>query len=69
MPQLGNKEHTIIYFRSYKRFDCDLFLYELSQVDFNAVYSLSDPEAALNAWYEAFLAVVNRRAPIRKKKS
>jgi hypothetical protein len=68
MPQVRSGVHNVISFRSFKNFDINLFLFDLSQADFQSVYNFSDPEEALNSWYNVFLGVVNQHAPVRKKR-
>ena len=41
---------------------------DLNSAPFAAVFSISDPTKALSAWYEAFLPVVEKHAPLWKKR-
>ena len=67
---LKSKKHSHIYthVRSFKHFNQNMFLYDLSQVSFNPVYQCSDPDKALEIWYSIFLPVVDKHAPIRHKR-
>ena len=60
--------HSYVDIRSFKKFDKDAFLYDLSKVSFNPVYQYIDPEKALDIWYSLFLPVLDKHAPIRKKR-
>ena len=60
--------HTYVDIRSFKNFDKNAFLYDLSRVSFNPVYQCIDPENALDMWYSLFLPVLDEHAPIRKKR-
>ena len=67
---LKSKKHSHVYtnVRSFKHFDQNQFLYDLSQVSFNPVYQCSNPDEALETWYSLFLPVVDKHAPIRQKR-
>ena len=60
--------HKYIFYRSYKNFDPDLFLFDLSNTNFTDVYQHRDPDEALNSWYDAFLSVYNKHVPCNKKR-
>ena len=62
------KGHTTIQYRSFKHFNQGDFLQELNSAPFAAVFSVSDPTKALSAWYEAFLPVIEKHAPLRRKR-
>ena len=62
------KGHTTIQYRSFKHFNQDGFLQDLNSAPFAAVFSVSDPPKALSAWYEAFLPVIEKHAPLRRKR-
>ena len=68
--EIRNKKHvhTYIKVRSYKNFDKDLFLFDLSKVSFDQVFQIPDPEQAIEAWYSIFLPVLDRHAPLRTKR-
>ena len=55
------KGHRTIKYRSFKHFIQDDFLQDLS----SAVFGVSDPN---KAWYEAFLPVTEKHAPLRRKR-
>ena len=62
------KGHTTVQYRSFKHFNQDDFLRGLSSAPFAAVLEVSDPITALVAWYEAFLPVIEKHAPLRRKR-
>ena len=67
-PQNMTKGHTTVQYRCFKHFDQDAFLWDLSLAPFANVFSFSDPNQALTAWYEAFIPVVEKHAPIRRRR-
>ena len=67
IPQL-NKGHKEITFRSFKKFEPLAFLHDLSQLPFSEIYQLTDPDAAIQKWYDLFLSVLNRHAPLCRKR-
>ena len=44
------------------------FLRDLSSAPFAAVLEVSDPTTVLATWYEAFLRVIEKHAPLRRKR-
>ena len=60
--------HTTTTFRSFKNFNKDAFLYDLSLTRFDLIYSITDPEAALCLWYALFNAVLDKHAPVRTRR-
>ena len=67
-PQNMTKGHATVQYRCFKHFDQDAFLWDLSLALFANVFSFSDPNQALTAWYEAFIPVVEKHAPIRRRR-
>ena len=67
-PQKQPQNHTTIEYRCFKNFDQNRFLFDLSLCDFSTVYQYSDPNMALKSWYDIFLPLLNKHAPIRKKR-
>ena len=68
LPKQPNKGHTTIQYRSFKNFNKTLFLQDLSQSPFFEVFNFSDPAEALAFWYDTFLPIVNKHAPLRRKR-
>ena len=60
--------HTTIQYRCFKNFDRDMFRYDLSLANFSIVYNCTDPNDALNSWYNVFLPIADKHAPIRRKR-
>ena len=67
-PKNMTKGHTTVQYRCLKHFEQDAFLWDLSLAPFVNVFSFSGPNQALTAWYEAFLPVVEKHAPVRKRR-
>ena len=59
LPKRLSKGHTSIEYRSFKNFNVDSFLLDLSTMPFLGVFNYNDPSEALAFWYDAFLPVVN----------
>lgn len=68
VPKNRTKGHTTVQYRSFKDFNERAFLRDLSFAPFTNVCNYLDPIHALTAWYEAFLPVVDKHAPLRKKR-
>ena len=62
------KGHTTVEYRSFKRFIEAAFLYDLSCLDFSAVYNCVDANDAMSLFYNVFIGVVNEHAPLRHKR-
>ena len=62
------KGHTTIEFRSFKRFNEAAFLFDVSCINFNDIYNNTTSEESLSAFYDAFLAVIDKHAPLRRKR-
>ena len=58
-PKKLTKGHTSVQYRSFKHFNNDDFLRNLSSAPFAAVFGAADPTTALITWYEAFLPGIN----------
>ena len=67
-PKRPAKGHTTIEYRCFKNFDKNSFLFDLASVSFQNVYNFTDPNAALSALYDAFMSVIDKHTPIRKKR-
>jgi exonuclease III len=67
-PSKAKKEHNFIQYRSTKNFNSNAFLFDLSQVNFNDVYQYSNPENALEIWYQKFNFVLDKHAPLKTKR-
>ena len=54
LPKRLSKGHTSIEYRSFKNFDVDSFLLDLSTMLFRGVFNYCDQSEALAFWYDAF---------------
>ena len=68
IPTLPKKRHTVISYRSLKKFDAIAFWNDLDATNFDLVYLYNDPESALDTWYDLFLSVLNKHAPMKKRR-
>ena len=46
----------------------EFFLMDLHVLPFENVYNFSDPNVALSHWIDFFLDVINKHAPLKKKR-
>ena len=67
-PKPINTSHITIETRSFKNFNADSFLHDISECDFTYIYNFRDPDVALNIFYELFLPILDKHAPIIKKR-
>ena len=68
LPKVKGKGHTTIEYRSFKNFDKDSFLMDLHVADFSQIYQCDDPNNALTVWYDIFKNIVDKHAPVRRKR-
>ena len=68
LPQRPPKGHTTIQYRTFKRFNTDAFLFDLSCAPFCDVYKFDNPDDALSVWYDIIMPIINVHAPLRKKR-
>ena len=68
LPKVKKGGHTFITYRSFKRFNENDFLFDLSNAPFSDIYNESDPNNALSMWYQTFLTVLNKHAPLKRKR-
>ena len=62
-PKYRKDTHIYTTFRTFKHFNKDSFLTDLSFAPLPNVYNYSDPNLALNCWYSIFLPILNKHAP------
>ena len=60
--------HITITYRSFKRFNEAEFLNDLNHTPFHTVYNETDPDQAVDRWYNLFNDVLNKHAPLRLKR-
>lgn len=63
VPKPGPK---VIFKRSYKRFNQEQFVQDVKNVCWSEMLSKTDPEVALGIFYEIFLPLVEKHAPLKK---
>ena len=63
-----NVHSSIVVYRCFKQFDERGFLMDLHVIPFENVYNFSDPNVALSHWIDVFLDVINKHAPLEKKR-
>ena len=67
-PKLSKNGHTTIIYRVFKNFDKDTFFHDLNSASFDNVLNSSDPNQALDSFYNTILPIMNKHAPLRKKR-
>ena len=56
--------------RDYKLFDAELFVEGLSRIpNWNAIQQFNNPNTCWNVWKSFFTEILNRRAPMRHKRT
>ena len=58
----------IIESRQFKNFDREAFIDDIKETSFHLASLLDDPNEMWEAWKSLFLEIVNKHAPIRKRK-
>ena len=62
------KTHKTVTYRSFKNFNATLFLHDLECSSFIDVFNKTDPNAAIGVWYDNFLPVLDKHAPMRTRR-
>ena len=60
--------HIYISFRPFKHFNKAAFFNDLHWAPFTEVLNCTDPDKALATWYSVYITVVNRHAPLKRKR-
>lgn len=60
--------HKTISYRSFAKFNETDFLSDLLNSSLSNVYNYSDPEEAMSFWYETFIKLYDKHAPIHTKR-
>jgi hypothetical protein len=68
LPKARKGCHSYITYRTFKKFKESEFLSELNNAPFCTIYNLNNPDGALSVWYAIFLNILNRHAPLRRKR-
>ena len=58
----------IIESRQFKNFDCDAFIEDIKETPFHFASLMDDPNEMWDVWKSLFLEVINKHAPMRKRK-
>ena len=64
----GFKTHKYVSYRSMKKFNKDSFLLDLANASFDNILSSDSPDEALFTFVDTFMNLVNKHAPIKKKR-
>jgi hypothetical protein len=59
----------VIRYRNLKNFDEELFLRDLENQNFNLVLQITDPDLALDSWYDKFIYTINKHTPLISKRA
>ena len=62
------KGHTCIKYRCYKKFNKQHFLADLSQIPFESIYNITEPNLALTHFCNMLTVVIDKHAPIKTKR-
>ena len=81
---IGISDHSLVYLvqkstcskpvvnavkkRCFKNFNETAYLYDLSNLNWNVVYTLHDPNSMWNKWLNSLTSVIDKHAPIKKKR-
>ena len=68
IPKAQHKPQSIITYRSFKHFDACYFLHDLSNCSFKDIYCTDDPDKAFTSFIRLLCTIINRHAPIKKKR-
>ena len=68
LSKVSQKGHTTIDYRSFKKFNEQHFLFDLSCLDFNAIYNATNADDAFSLFSDIFISVINKHAPMRQKR-
>ena len=68
VPKPFNNSHVTIETRSFKHFDLNAFLNDLSTINFTPVYYEHNPNQTLDLFYDLFLPLLDKHAPIKKRR-
>ena len=58
----------IIESRQFKNFDCDAFIEDIKETPFHFASLMDDPNEMWDVWKSLLLEVINKHAPMRKRK-
>ena len=61
-------KHKSIFYRSFKHFKNDAFIWDVINAPLDDVYNYTDPTEALDTWCRIFMKIVDTHAPVKKKR-
>ncbi|VDI02188.1 Hypothetical predicted protein [Mytilus galloprovincialis] len=67
-PKISKMEHLSIEYRSFKQFDKNKFIENLTNTPFYLIESIGDVDEAANYWYNLFLSTLDKHAPKKIKR-
>jgi hypothetical protein len=67
LPKMS-KSHVTIQYRCFRHFNKDLFLFDLSCNNFANIYNCTNANDALSLWYNVFMPIVDKHAPLRRRR-
>jgi succinate dehydrogenase flavin-adding protein (antitoxin of CptAB toxin-antitoxin module) len=68
LPKPIPKGHTYINYRNFKHFNLTSYSADLSSLNFENVFKCTDPDEAANLFVKSLLYVINKHAPVCKKR-
>lgn len=68
VPKLKKNGHNTIVYRSYKHFIKESFCHDLNSAMFHNVNNHSDPTQALDTFYSTLMPIIDKHAPLRRKR-
>lgn len=68
LPKCNPKGHTYITYRNFKKFDINAYQQDLGLLNFDNVFRSSEPNQAADLFFSTFLSVINKHAPVCKKR-
>ena len=67
-PKIPKNGHSTIVYRTFKHFNKDDFFQDLNLAPFDNIYNCSNPGQALDVFNSTLLPIINKHAPLRKKR-
>ena len=68
LPKNHKRGHKFVMFRNFKRFSSYDFLDDLQKVDFSQILTCTNPDRAADLFLKLLLGVVNKHAPLKKRR-
>ena len=61
-------KHKYIFYRSFKHFTDEAFLFDIMNAPLDVVYNYTEPTEALDAWCGIFMEIIDAHAPLKRKR-